>query len=77
MSGKEKDRIKFHSVNDLSTGWYVEKIEKYVLETKQHISINDFFEVYNIKLYFDNSFYPKNWNDTKKVQYSKKIQDIY
>ena len=54
MNVEEKDRIKFHSVNDLSIGWYVEKIEKFVLNTIPEITINDFFEVYNIKLYFDN-----------------------
>jgi len=77
MDDKEKDRIKFHSVNDLSVGLYVKKIEKYVLKAKQHISINDFFEVYNIKLYFNNNFYPNIWNDTKRVEYTKKIQDTY
>ena len=77
MNNKEKYRIEFHSINDLSIDWYVEKIEKYTLETKQHISINDFFEIYNIKLYFDNNIYPQSWDDDKKVQYSKKFQDIY
>lgn len=77
MRDKEQDKIKFHSVNDLSAGWYVEKIEKYTLEAKQHISINDFFEVYNINLYFNNHFYPKSWNDDKRAEYTKKIQDTY
>jgi len=77
MSDKEKDRIKFHSINDLSIGLYVEKIEKYAVKTEKDITINDFFEVYNIKLYFDNDLYPQSWSDGKKIQYSKNIQDIY
>jgi len=39
---REKYRIKFHSVNDLSAGLYVEKIENYILSNKKNISINDF-----------------------------------
>jgi hypothetical protein len=64
MNSREKDRIKFHSVNDLTIDWYVEKIEKYVWEIKIDISINDFFEVYNIELYFNNNFYPISWQPT-------------
>lgn len=77
MSGREKDRIKFHSINDLSIGEYVKKIEKYVLKTKQNKTINDLFEIYNITLYFYNSFYPKTWSDDEKIHYTKKIEDIY
>jgi len=77
MHDEEKDRIKFYSVNDLSTGLYVDKIEKYVLATKSNISINDFFEIYNIELFFDKNFYPKKWSDTQKREYTKKIKDIY
>jgi len=77
MSSREKDRIKFHSTNDLSIGWYVEKIENYIFKSKQNISINDFFEVYNIELYFSNDLYPKIWSDNEKIQYTKKIQNIY
>ena len=42
---------------------YVEKIENYILSKKKNISINDFFEVYNIKL--------KPLNNSKNPSYFK------
>lgn len=77
MSSIKKDRIKFYSANDLSTGSYIQEIEKFVLKTQQVISIDDFFEIYNIKLYFENDFYPKGWSEENKEKYTQELQTIY
>ena len=48
----DQERIKFYSVSDMSTGWFLHKIEEYFLE--QHdstgpLDINTALEMLNIK----------------------------
>ena len=47
-----QERVKFHSANDLSTCWYLQKIETFFLNWHKHIcapDVNTILELFNIK----------------------------
>lgn len=57
-------RVKFFSVKDMASGYYLRKIEtlfKQYDEGKEVEDINDVIELYNVKKYFDNKLYLKDW----------------
>ena len=57
-------RIKFYSVNDLSSGYNLSKIEKLLTqyhEGKEVNDINDIIELYNINKFFENKMHLTNW----------------
>lgn len=74
------ERIKFYSKNDLSCGYYLDKIEN-IIKKYDNISelkdINDAIELYNIKKYFDNEIYLKRWKEKDIEVYKKIIKSSY
>lgn len=75
-----KNRIKYYSNSDLSTGWNLKKIEEVIEnydETKEDYEINDIIEFYNITQFLNNKLYLNNWDDTyveKLKNANKKIK---
>lgn len=68
--------IKFHGVNDLSSGYYLEKAEVILDEfdeCKQYTDINEIIELFNIKQYIENDMYLKSWDEEKICGYKKKV----
>ncbi len=58
------ERIKFYSVNDMSSGYYLRKIEKLLRQYhdgKKIQDINDIIELYNINKFFENKMHLTNW----------------
>ena len=73
------DGIKFHGVNDLSSVYYLEKIELILdefNEHKQYDDINEIIELFNIKQYIENDMYLKSWSEEKIDDYKKKVVKI-
>ncbi|MBO5168520.1 MAG: hypothetical protein J6B49_05405 [Phascolarctobacterium sp.] len=69
------DGIKFHGVNDLSSVYYLEKIESVLdefNEHKQYTDVNEIIELFNIKQYIENDMYLKSWDEEKIDEYKKK-----
>ena len=75
-----KNRIKYYSNSDLSTGWNLKKIEEVIEnydETKEDYEINDIIEFYNITQFLNNKLYLNNWDDAyveKLKNANKKIK---
>lgn len=71
-------RIKFFSVNDLASGIEMRNAEKRLkaLEKSSYDinEINEILELYNIKLYFDNGMYLKNWSEEQIGMYKKQVK---
>lgn len=76
MNVHDRDRVIFHSVNDLSISHYLSKAES-ILKRKiieKDYDINDVLELYNIKLFFDNGAYLARWSDSDINTYKKTVQ---
>ena len=72
-------RIKFYSVSDMSTGWFLHKIEAYFLE--QHDStgpsdINTALEMLNIKKFLDSGARLIQWGTRQVEEYKRKGNKI-
>lgn len=74
--GGEVKRVKFFPTNDLMCGYNLSNIEKILNKFQSHkerrdvLEINDMIELYNLKKYFDNKIYLKDWsNDYIKDKY--------
>lgn len=72
-------RIKFYSVSDMSTGWFLHKIEEYFLE--QHdsagpIDINTALEMFNIKKFLDSGARLIQWETRQVEEYKRKGNKI-
>jgi len=58
------ERIKFYSVNDISSGYNLRKIETLLRqyhEGKEAENINDIIELYNINKFFENKIHLTDW----------------
>ena len=72
-------RIKFYSVSDMSTGWFLHKIEEYFLE--QHdsagpLDINTALEMLNIKKFLDSGARLIQWDTQQVEEYKRKGNKI-
>ena len=72
-------RIKFYSVSDMSTGWFLHKIEEYFLE--QHdstgpLDINTALEMLNIKKFLDSGARLIQWGTRQVEEYKRKGNKI-
>lgn len=76
MNSKEIDRVVFYSKEDMATDHNLNKVENLLnnFTPKQKLTINDLFEFYNIKLYFENGLFLKNWNDGVKKKYFEIVE---
>ena len=69
---KNYDGIKFYSVHDLSIGFYLEKLEKILINfdvRKNYVDINEIIELHNIKQYFDSGVRLNKWKDSDYDNY--------
>jgi len=68
-------RIKFHSKEDLSVGYYLKKCEEILRADIKptYDDINDVIELYNIQLYIDAKLYLKNWTSQDIVKFEQKV----
>lgn len=68
-------RIKFHSKEDLSAGYYLKKCEEILRADIKptYDNINDVMELYNIQLYIDAKLYLNNWTSQDIVQFEQKV----
>lgn len=68
-------RIKFYSVNDLSSGHNLNKVEKVLKEyhesNREIQNINDIIELYNINKFFEKKMYLTNWTSDEIYLYEK------
>jgi len=64
MHNSERNRIIFHSKNDMSGGHFLSKSEVILKKEFKAVpnDINDVLELHNIKLYIDNEVYLKSWS---------------
>jgi hypothetical protein len=79
MSNREINRVVFHSKEDLSAGYNLRKAEELLNNVNMSgiSDINDFLELYNIKLYFDNDMFLLTWDETTKNKFSAQISQAY
>ena len=71
------DRVKFYTVQDLSTGYNLEKAIKVIQQFKKEkraFNINDIIELYNIKCFFDNGIYNSKWVKEEREQYIETVK---
>lgn len=69
------DRIVFHSVGDMSSGYYLPKSENILKNQIDNIQdINNALELYNIKLYFDNGVYLKKWSEQEFESFQESVK---
>lgn len=75
------DRIKFYSINDLTYGHYLKKIQSLINDyesgKKEVKGINDIIELYNIKKYIDNKVYLLEWTPSIIERFEKIIKKYF
>ena len=66
-------RVKYYSVSDLSSGFYIKRIEdiifNFLVEVKR-TDINEIIELYNIEQFFQNKIYSRYWTKQQLNNYS-------
>ena len=79
MSSKKLNRIVFHSKEDMSAGYYLEKVEELLndLDINCVIKINDLLELYHVKMYFDNELFLIKWDELTKNDFKLKIDQFW
>ncbi|MFK5915183.1 MAG: hypothetical protein QM484_12485 [Woeseiaceae bacterium] len=77
MDKDNRDRVVFHSKQDMASGYFLSKAETILKRKFKEIpnDINDVLELYNIKCYIDNEVYLKNWPKAEIEKFRKKVQE--
>ncbi len=75
----KENRIVFYSREDMSSGYNLEKAEELLnnLDLIQEFEINDFLELYNIKLFLDNELFLLTWDETTRLRFKTKINEAW
>ncbi|HIF9437391.1 TPA: hypothetical protein ACX6SL_001510 [Photobacterium damselae] len=77
MHKHDRNKVVFHSKQDMSGGYYLSKGEA-ILKSEfkgKPNNINDVLELYNIKLYIDNEVYLKNWSITEIETFRERVRE--
>lgn len=76
MNLEKKHRIVFYSKEDMSASNNLKRAEELlnIYNSNETFSINDFLEIYNIKLYFENDLYLLNWTEETKSKFKEIIE---
>lgn len=76
---REIRRVVFFSKQDMSSGYNLKNAEQVIRSTDlSNISdINDYLELYNIKLYFDNGMFLPDWNEEEKIDFQRIIKEAW
>lgn len=72
-------RIKFYGVHDMSSGWYLQKIEAFFQDWDKYIckpELNTILELYNIKKYIDAGMQRLDWPDEQFSEYQKRCKSV-
>ena len=77
MYKDDRDRVVFHSKQDMASGLFLSKAETILKREFKGVSndINDVLELYNIKLYIDNEVYLKNWSKPEIEKFRKRVEE--
>ena len=79
MDANDVLRVKYYSANDLSMGFYVNRIEEFicnfVVEIKR-TDINEIIELYNIQRFFQDIIYPIHWTQQQLDDYSRIVKSF-
>ena len=68
-------RIKFYSVNDMGTGWHLQKIEAFFQDwdiLTDNPDVNTILELFNIKKFLDAGVRLVQWSDLQLEEYKEK-----
>lgn len=78
MHKHDLNRVEFYSKEDLAGCYQLSKAEPILKGDKQpnYSDINDILELYNIKKYFDNELYLKNWTEENIVNFKQKANEF-
>lgn len=78
MHKHDLNRVEFYSKEDLAGGHHLAKAEPLLRAVKQpnYSDINDILELYNIKKYFDNELYLKNWTEEDILNFKQKATEF-
>jgi len=74
------DRVKFHSVTDMASGYYLKNCEKLIeaYEAGKEIQdINDVLELYNVKKYLDNKVHLLEWTPEQIKGYENTVNSYF
>lgn len=79
MTEKRIPNIKFYSVHDLARGRHLSEVEVLLngFNPDEDADLNQLFEYFNVKLYFEHQLYPANWSQTQKTKGTGMVDDIY
>ncbi|MFD1772060.1 hypothetical protein [Sphingobacterium suaedae] len=71
--------IKFHSIDDLSKGRHLSDVAVLLnaFDPEAEPELNDLFEFYNIRLYFEHQLYPGNWTEVQKQSGKDIVDTLY
>lgn len=75
----EEKRIKFYSVSDMSSGYYLTEAESIFPNWDDYIQsrdINTLLELYNVEKYIDSNMKLSHWNDNQLTEYKRKCAEI-
>ena len=72
-------RIKFYSVNDMGTGWHLQKMEAFFQDwdiLTDNPDVNTILELFNIKKFLDAGVRLVQWSDLQLEEYKEKGRGI-
>jgi hypothetical protein len=77
MRKYDLNRVKFYSKEDMAGRHHLAKAESILKGEMQSVyeNINEVLELYNIKKYFDNKLYLKNWTQDDIDNFKKKVNE--
>lgn len=79
MDSNDFLRVKYYSANDMSVGFYVERIEDVVcnfMVEEKRTDINEIIELYNIQQFFQNKIYSRYWTKQQLNDYSRIVENF-
>ncbi len=78
MHEYDLNRVEFYSKEDMAGGYELSKAEPILRGDKQtdYADINDILELYNIKKYFDNELYLKDWTQENIATFKRKAGEF-
>ena len=77
MESNDILRVKYYSINDMSVGFYLKRIEDVISNfaaEENRTDINEIMELYNIQQFFQNRIYSKYWTRQQINDYSRIVE---
>lgn len=79
MNSNDIIRVKYYSKNDMSIGFYMERIEEILCTFKieeKIVNINEIIELYNIQQFFKNKIYLRYWTEEERNNYISTVKEF-